>query len=81
MPHYMFYAPNLKNADIGGKSFSYYPFVLSMSPGRDDVIILLVGESEKAKILSESKDLLTELCSYRDFLCTTETTRTQMPLN
>lgn len=81
MPHYMFYAPNLKNADIGGKPFSYYPFVLSMSPGRDDVIIMLVGESEKARILSESKDLLTELCSYRDFLCTTETTRTQMPLN
>jgi hypothetical protein len=54
---------------------------LSMSPGRDDVIIMLVGESEKAKILSESKDLVTELCSYRDFLCTTETTLTQMPVN
>ena len=49
--------------------------MLSMSPGRDDVIILLVGETEKAKILLESKDLLTDLCSYRDFLCTTEATR------
>jgi hypothetical protein len=81
MPHYMFYAPNVKNADIGGKPFSQYPFVLSMSPGRDDVIILFAGETEKAQILLESKDLLTELCSYRDFLCTTETTRTQMPTN
>jgi hypothetical protein len=81
MPHYMFYAPNVKDADIGGKPFSHYPFMLSMSPGRDDVIILLAGETEKAEILSESKDLLTDLCSYRDFLCTTETTRTQMPSN
>jgi hypothetical protein len=81
MPHYMFYAPNVKNADIGGKPFSQYPFILSMSPGRDDVIILFAGETEKAKILSESKDLLTELCSYRDFLCTNERTRTQIPTN
>lgn len=79
MPHYMFYAPNVKNADIGGEPFSQYPFILSMSPGRDDVIILFAGETEKARILSESKDLLTELCSYRDFLCTNEKTRTQMP--
>jgi hypothetical protein len=81
MPHYMFYAPNVKNADIGGKPFSQYPFILSMSPGRDDVIILFVGEAEKAKILLESKVLLTDLCSYRDFLCTTEMTRRQMPSN
>jgi hypothetical protein len=81
MPHYMFYAPNVKDADIGGKPFSQYPFVLSMSPGRDDVIILFAGETEKAKILSESTDLLNELCSYRDFLCTNEKTRTQMPVN
>lgn len=81
MPHYMFYAPNVKDADIGGKPFSQYPFVLSMSPGRDDVIILFAGEMEKAKILADSKDLLKELCSYRDFLCTSEKTRTQMPVN
>ena len=81
MPHYMFYAPNIKNADIGGKPFSEYPFVLSMSPGRDDVIILFAGEAEKAKILVDSKDLLAELCSYRSFLCTTDATRVQMPIN
>jgi peptidase S41-like protein len=79
LPHYMFYAPNVKDSDIGGKPFSQYPFILSMSPGRDDVIILMVGETEKAKILLESKDLLAELCSYRDFLCTTEATRVRMP--
>jgi hypothetical protein len=81
MPHYMFYAPGLTDADIGGKPFSLYPFMLKMSPGRDDVIIMLVGETEKAAILAESKDLLADLCSYRNYLCTTDATRTQMPNN
>jgi hypothetical protein len=81
MPHYMFYAPNVKNKDIGGTSFGPYPFILSMSPGRDDYIILLVGETEKAKILSESKDLLADLCRYRDYLCTTDATRARTPVN
>ena len=81
MPHYMFYAPGVTDADIGGKPFSLYPFMLRMSPGRDDVIILLVGETEKAAILSDSKDLLADLCSYRSYLCTTAATRAQMPNN
>ena len=81
MPHYMFYAPNVKNKEIGGSGFGLYPFILSMSPGRDDYIILLVGETEKAKILSESKDLLADLCLYRDYLCTTDTTRARTPVN
>lgn len=82
MPHYMFYAPNLKDADIGGNGFSKeYPFMLSMSPGRDDYIILLVGEAEKERILSESKDLLADLCSYRDYLCTTAATRARTPVD
>jgi len=52
-----------------------------MSPGRDDYIILLVGEAEKAKILEESKDLLNGLCSYRNYLCTTAETRTRTPVD
>ena len=79
MPHYMFYAPNVKNSDIGGRPISQYPFMLSMSPGRDDFIIMLVGDTEKEKILAEFKDLLTDLCSYRNYLCTTSSTRMQMP--
>ncbi len=82
MPHYMFYAPNLTDVDIGGNGFSkQYPFMLSMSRGRDDYIILLVGEAEKAKILEESKVLLAQLCSYRDYLCTTDATRTRTPVD
>ena len=82
MPHYMFYAPNLKDADIGGNGFSkQYPFMLGMEKGRDDYIILLVGEAEKAKILEDSKDLLSQLCSYRDYLCTTDATRARTPVD
>lgn len=82
MPHYMFYAPNVKDTDIGGNGFSkQYPFVLSMNTGRDDYIIVLVGEAEKAKILLESKGLLSELCSLRDYLCTTAATRTRTPID
>jgi hypothetical protein len=81
MPHYMFYAPGITDADISGKPFSLYPFMLRMSPGRDDVIILLVGETEKATILSESKELLIDLCSYKNYLCTTAATRARMPNN
>jgi hypothetical protein len=69
MPHYMFYAPNVKDADIGGKPLSQYPFALPQGPGPHDVIILLVGQAEKTKILTDSADLLSELCSYRKFLC------------
>jgi hypothetical protein len=82
MPHSMFYAPNVKDADIGGNGFSrQYPFILNMNQGRDDYIILLVGETEKAKILVDSKDMLGQLCSYRDYLCTTAATRARTPVN
>ena len=82
MPHYMFYAPGVKDEDIGGHGFDkQHPFVLSMSSGRDDYIILLVGEAEKAKIIEDSKDLLKDLCSYRDYLCTTSETRSRTPID
>jgi len=82
MPHYMFYAPGVKDADIGGNGFSkQYPFILDMSRGRDDYIILLVGEAEKSKILEESKDLLNQLCSYRKYLCTTRETQARTPVD
>jgi hypothetical protein len=69
MPHYMSYDPNVKDADTGGKPLSQYPFALPQGPGPHDVIILLVGQAEKTKILADSADLLSELCSYRKFLC------------
>ncbi len=79
MPHYMIYAPGVSNADIGGKPLSLYPFMLSMSPGRDDFIIMLVGATEKAGILTEFKGLLTDLSAYRNYLCTNARTRVELP--
>ena len=35
----------------------------------------------RAKILEESKYLLDELCSYRDYLCTTSETRVRTPVD
>ena len=55
--------------------------MLGMSSGRDDYIIILVGETEKAKILQDSKDLLDELCSYRNFMCTTAATKARTPID
>jgi hypothetical protein len=81
MPHYMFYAPGVKNKDIGGAGFGMYPFILSMGPGRDDVIIMLVGETEKAKIISEQTALLNDLCAYKQYMCTTAETRARTPVN
>ena len=52
-----------------------------MNPGRDDYIILLVGETEKATILLDSKDMLAQLCSFRDYLCTTAATRARTPVD
>jgi hypothetical protein len=45
------------------------------SPGRDDYIILRVGETEKAKSLEDSKELLRDLYSYRNYLCIASETR------
>jgi hypothetical protein len=69
LPHYMVYAPNVTDKDIGGEPYSLHPFMLRMSPGHDDVIIFLVGAAEKAQILTDSVRLLSDLCGYRSFLC------------
>jgi hypothetical protein len=67
-PHHMFYAPNVKDADIGGKPLSVYPFVVPQGPGPHDVIVVLVGQAERTKVIADSTDLPGELCSYRKFL-------------
>jgi hypothetical protein len=66
-PHYMFYAPHVKDSDIGGKFNSPYPFMLST--GGQDYIILLVGAAERETINQESEELLKKLCADRSFLC------------
>ena len=66
MPHYMFYAPYLKEADIGGNSDSGGPMVLGdASP--HGYIILSAGKTEKAEIVEENKNLLKRLAEYKSY--------------
>jgi len=66
-PHYMFYAPNVTDADIGGRRGGDGPFMLST--GAHGLIFLGAGASRKQEILNESRELLADLCAYRRVLC------------
>jgi hypothetical protein len=74
MPHYMFYAPNVINADIGGAFDSYHPFILDGVPSLNDghaifnYIIVPVGEAETKRIVEENKDLLRRLEAFKGSL-------------
>jgi len=74
MPHYMLYAPNVDNADIGGTFGTHDPFVIgddgTLGKGHAifNYIILPVGEMEKARIIDENKDLLRRLAEYKPYL-------------
>jgi len=66
IPHYMFYAPYAREADIGGNSHDGGPLVLG--EGKPEAYIIIpAGVTEKAKILEESKDLLKRLTDYRAY--------------
>lgn len=75
MPHVMFYAPGVTNDDLGAKpdlavrASLHSPFIDKQGAPEHSYIIQLVGDAEKAKILADEKELLDDLCSYRDILC------------
>jgi hypothetical protein len=75
MPHLMFYAPFIINEDIGAApdlsvhASLLYPFIDKQGNAEQSYMIQLIGEAEKAKILVDEKELLDELCAYRDVLC------------
>lgn len=76
MPHYMFYAPRVEDADIGGgwKEGVHQPFVVNSGKVLDinhsifNYIILTEGEAERSKIIEEQKDLLRRLAEYKSCL-------------
>jgi hypothetical protein len=76
MPHYMFYAPYLDDHDIGGGwvTGGHQPFTVSSGNVLDkshsifNFIIIAAGETEKAKIIEENKDLLRRLAEYKPVL-------------
>ena len=78
MPHLMFYAPGITNEDIGAipdlkvHASLLYPFIDRQGNAEQSYMIQLIGETEKAKILTDEKALLDDLCAYRDVLCLTD---------
>ena len=74
MPHYMFYAPGVDNNDIGGVWDAHSPFAISSQGLLDkehsifNYIILPAGDTEKARIIEENKDLLRRLAEYQPCL-------------
>jgi hypothetical protein len=66
MPHYMFYAPYTKEADIGGNSSSGGPIVLGEGSPHG-FIIVPAGVMEKAKMNEENASLLKRLIAYRSY--------------
>lgn len=77
MPHLMFYAPYVTNKDIGAApdfndpSSLTYPFLDEHTDGNGEhsYMIQPLGKVETAKILSDQKRLIDDLCAYRDVLC------------
>jgi len=77
MPHYMFYAPYLTNADIGNIPDGQADGPVLVNPeamflGKTKApygyIIVTAGEKERAKIVADNKDLLKRLADYRSFM-------------
>jgi len=77
MPHYMFYAPYLTNADIGNTPDGREngPFVgnpgapfLGARKSPFGYIILPTGAAERAKIIKDNQDLLNRLIAYKSYM-------------
>jgi hypothetical protein len=77
MPHYMFYAPYLTNADIGNIPDGQADFPVLVNPeamflGKTKApygyIIVPKGEKETAKIVADNKALLKRLADYRPYM-------------
>lgn len=75
MPHLMFYAPGVTNADIGARpdladhATLMNPFIDRQGIAEQSYIIQMLGHAEAAAVGLAEKDLLDALCTYRDVLC------------
>jgi hypothetical protein len=67
MPHYMFYAPYMTAADIGGNSPSGGPIVIGDGKYPEGYIIIPAGVMEKAQMMTENAPLLRRLIAYRSY--------------
>jgi hypothetical protein len=83
IPHVMYFAPNLSNADIGGaiptaEQFGYlaqhrhwpgsvYPFVILQGP--HGYTVQFLGTTERAAMTDQYKEMLAKLCAIKDVWC------------
>ena len=78
MPHLMFYAPHLTNADIGATpdlavpASLQYPFIDRQGNAEQSYMIQMIGEAEKARIVAQETALMHALCAYRNVLCVSD---------
>jgi hypothetical protein len=74
MPHFMFFAPGVDNADIGGKWDGHTPFVIGAGNILDkkhsifNFIIIPAGDTEKGAIIEKNIDLMRRLGEYKTCL-------------
>ena len=75
MPHLMFYAPHVTNADIGARpdladhASLMHPFIDRQGNGEQSYMIQLVGAAEAARIAADERELVEAACAYRAVLC------------
>ena len=75
MPHLMFYAPGVANADLDAKpdladrASLMWPFIDRQGHDAQSYIIQMVGDTEKAAIVAGQQDLLRDLCAHDAVLC------------
>lgn len=65
VPHLMFYGPHKTNADVGANAdrLDYVPFM--QAPGRPSAMMVVpVGEEERAAIMEQERELLARVASY-----------------
>lgn len=69
IPHVMYYAPNVSNADIGGKTSpdSPYPFVILSGP--HGYMVQILGQMERGTITEGYAGMLERLCKINQAWC------------
>ena len=68
MPHYMFYAPYITDADVGTVPNSPKgPWLLNSTYGPEGYLIMPADEAVTAKIIADGKDLLKQLVDYNAY--------------
>ena len=48
-----------------------YPIAFREGPPEQSYMVQVLGEAERARIMTDEKDLVGSLCSYRTTLCLT----------